>query len=54
MGYSTWAIVAVTVIVVSTVFAAVLAIQVMLAIVARQRERLRRLESRLALAARHP
>ena len=45
VGYSTWAIVGVTVIVVSTLVGAVLAVQVMQAIVARQRERLRRLES---------
>jgi Domain of unknown function (DUF4328) len=45
MGYSTWAIVAVTVVVVSTLVGAVLAIRVMQAIVARQRERLRRLEA---------
>ena len=54
MGYSTWAIVAVTVVVVSTLVGAVLAIQVMQAIVARQRERLRRLEALAVLPAAVP
>jgi hypothetical protein len=51
IGFSTWAIVAGSFIVVTSLVTGVLAIQVMQAIVARQRERLRRLEALAVLPA---